>query len=183
MNEIECRFLEIDKGALIAKLLSIGATDFGEKMLEETIIYDKEGKWRDENRFVRIRKVGDHTELTYKEHRSHEVDGAYEIEFEIGDYAKAEMLFEKIGLTPWRHQQKLRHTLKLDGVTFDIDTWPNVPPYVEIEAGSEQELKDMVEKIGYDWKDTIFNNAAWVLENKYNTKVKDLKWFTFDRVE
>ena len=99
-------FLEIDKEALVKKLLSLGATDEGETMLEETIIYDPELKWRDEQRFVRLRKVGDKVKLSYKEHREHTADGTYEIEFEVGDYKKAELLFEKIGLVPFRHQQK-----------------------------------------------------------------------------
>ena len=182
-QEIECRFLEIDKDALVKKLLELGAHDEGEIMLEETIIYDPEGNWRNENRFVRLRKVGDKTKLTYKEHREHTVDGTFEIEFGIEDYNKAELLFEKIGLKPFRHQQKKRHTLQFNGVTFDIDTWPRIPTYVELEGASEQALKDAAKAVGFDWKDVIFNNASWVIENKYNIPVRQLKWFTFDKYE
>ena len=182
-QEIECRFLEIDKEALINKLLSLGAKDGGEEMLEEIIIYDSELKWRDEGKFVRIRRVGNKTKLSYKEHSSHTVDGTYEIEFGIDDYKKAELFFEKIGLKPTRHQQKLRHTLKLNSVTFDIDTWPKIPTYVEIEGESEEELKKAVALIGYNWKDAEFHNARWVIENKYNVPVGKLRWFTFDRYE
>jgi len=182
-QEIECRFLEINKDALIKKLLELGAVDEGETMLEETIIYDPELKWRDEQRFVRLRKVGDTTKLTYKEHREHTVDGTYEIEFGIDDYKKAELLFEKIGLRPFRHQQKKRHTLKLNGVTFDIDTWPRIPTYVELEGESEQALKEAAASVGLDWKDAVFHNARWVIENTYKIPVGNLKWFTFDRYE
>jgi hypothetical protein len=44
-QEIECRFLEVDKDVLIKKLLKLGAENKGEVMLEETIIYDPECKW------------------------------------------------------------------------------------------------------------------------------------------
>ncbi len=182
-QEIECRFLEIDKEALIKKLLELGAEDEGELMLEETIVYDKELKWREENKFIRLRKYGDTTKLTYKEHREHTVDGTYEIEIEVDDYKKAELLLESIGLLPYRRQQKKRHTLHLNGVTIDIDTWPQMPPYVEFEGNSEEELKDFIKTIGYDWENAIFHNASWVIENKYNIPVRKLKWFTFDRVE
>ena len=57
-KEIECRFLEIDKKDLIKRLKKLGAKDKGEVLLEETIIYDKDLKWRNENRFVRLRKSG-----------------------------------------------------------------------------------------------------------------------------
>jgi adenylate cyclase class 2 len=139
-KEIECRFLEIDKEKLIKKLIELDAENEGEKMIEETVIYDKDLKWRDEQRFVRLRKVGEKTKLTYKEHHIHTVDGTFEIEFEIEDYEKAELFFEKIGLFPFRHQQKLRHTFRVGEVVVDIDTWPLIPTYVELEGPSEEAL-------------------------------------------
>ncbi len=182
-QEIECRFLEIDKEALIKKLLDLGAQDLGECLLEETIIYDTEGIWKNSSRFIRLRKIGDKIKLSYKEHTSHTVDGTYEIEFEVSDYKKPELLFEKLGLRAYRHQEKKRHTLKLDEVIFDIDTWPKIPTYVELEGESEEALKNIVDKIGYNWEDAVFHNAGWVIENKYNIPVRKLKWFTFDRCE
>ena len=182
-KEIECRFLDIDKAALISKLRELGAKDLGENMLEETIIYDKEATWKTNGRLVRIRKTGDKTLLCYKHHSAHAVDGAIEIELEVGDAEKAEELFEKIGFKAWRHQQKLRHTFELGEITFDIDTWPRVPAYVELEGPSEEALKAAAIKLGFDWNDAIFNNAAWVIENKYNIPVREMAWFTFDRFE
>jgi adenylate cyclase class 2 len=182
-KEIECRFLEIDKDALVKKLLELGAHDEGETMLEETIIYDNDLKWKDENRFVRIRKIGDKVKLSYKQHVSHTVDGTEEIEFGIDDFQKAELLFKAIGLNPCRHQQKKRHTLTLNDVTFDIDTWPQIPTYVEFEGESEDALKKAAELVGYEWKDAVFHNAGWIIENKYNIPVRSMKWFTFDRFE
>lgn len=182
-REIECRFLEIDKDVLTKKLIELGAEDEGETMLEETIIYDSELKWRDGHRFVRLRKTGGKSVVTYKEHQEWTVDGMFEIEFSISDYKKAELLFEKIGLVPFRHQQKKRHTFKLGNVTVDIDTWPKIPPYVELEGESEEALKNAAQKLGLDWATADFHSASWVIENRYNIPVRQMKWFTFDRVE
>lgn len=182
-KEIECRFLEIDKEALIKKLLELGAKDKGEELLEETIIYDQELKWRDINKRLRIRKDGGKIFLTFKETKEHTVDGTDEIELEINDYEKAELLFERIGLRPYRHQQKKRHTFLLNGVICDIDTWPRIPPFVELEGNSEEELKATAKLLGYDWKDVVFHNPKWVIENVYNIPVGTLSWFTFDRYE
>lgn len=175
--------MEIDKEVLIKKLHELSAEDKGEKLIEETIIYDPEFKWRDENRFVRLRKIGNKTILSYKEHREHTVDGTYEIEFEVEDYNKAEILFENIGLVPHRHQQKKRHTFKLNGVNFDIDTWPRIPAYVELEGNSEEDLKIAAEAVGLDWSKANFHNARWVIENIYKIPVGQMRWFTFDRFE
>jgi adenylate cyclase class 2 len=182
-QEIECRFLEIDKEKLVKKLLELGAHDEGENMLEETIIYDKEATWKDSNKFIRLRKIGNKIKLSYKEHTAHTVDGAYEIEFGVDDFKKPELLFEQLGLKAYRHQQKKRHTLILEGVTFDIDTWPKIPTYVEIEGESEEALKKAALAVDFKWEDAEFHDAAWVIENKYNIPVRSMTWFTFDKFE
>ncbi len=183
-KEIECRFLEIDKDALIKKLREIGAKDEGEAFLDEAIIYDPELKWRDEERFLRIRKSGEKgITLTYKEHKTHTVDGTYELELHVDDFEKAKLLFEKIGLPFFRHNQKTRHTFKIKDVTIDIDTWPMIPTYVEFEGESEEELKEVAEMAGFDWKDADFHNARWVIENKYNIPVSSFRHFTFEKCE
>lgn len=182
-QEIECRFLEIDKKALIKKLKKLGADDKGEELLQETIIYDKEERWGDGYGFLRLRKIGDKIKLSYKEHKEHTIDGTYEIEIGIDDYEKAELLLEKIGLKPHRHQQKYRHTFILNGVIFDIDTWPKVPTYVELEGESEVILKEAAKAVGFDWKNVEFHNARWIIENKYHIPVGTMEWFTFDRFE
>ncbi len=182
-QEIECRFLEIDKVALIKKLREFGAEEKPEQMIEETVIYDKELKWRDEQKYVRLRKVGDKTKLTFKDQKIQTVDGTFEIEFEIEDYKKAELFFEKIGLLPFRHQQKLRHTFHLDNVTVDIDTWPMIPTYVELEGESEADLKLVAEKLELDWQKADFHNARWVIENIYNIPVGTFRFYTFDKCE
>lgn len=130
-----------------------------------------------------MRADGESTTLSYKEHAQHGVNGTYEIELEIDDYQKAQLLFEKIGLVAFRHQQKKRHTFELGDVTFDIDTWPRIPTYVEIEGKSEQDLRDAADKVGLNWKDANLHNARWVIENVYKIPVGTLRYFTFDRVE
>ena len=182
-QEIECRFLEIDKEVLIQKLHELGALDEGEVLLEETIVYDKELKWRDEKKKIRIRKSGDKIKLAYKENKGQTIDSTTEIEFGIDDFEKAELFFQKIGLNPYRHQQKYRHTFKLDGVTFDIDTWPKIPTYVELEGGSEEALKKAAKAVGYEWNDAEFHTAQWLIENKYKIPMGAMRWFTFDRFE
>src|ERR1044072_2543947 len=132
-KEIEVRFLEIDKDALAKKLIALGATDKGETFLEEVIIYDKNLKWLDERKVLRLRKIGDRVRLTYKHHDNIEGGEATEIEFGVDDFEKAEALFTELGYLPYRHQQKKRHSFELMGVVFDIDIWPRIPAYVEIE--------------------------------------------------
>lgn len=182
-QEIECRFLEIDKDALIAKLKDLGAQDMGEKLLEETIIYDAAFKMRDLQQMIRLRRAGEKTLLTYKDHSVPGVDSTYEIEFEVGDYAKAALLFEKIGFVPFRRQEKRRHTFNLGGVAVEIDTWPKIPTYVELEGESEEALRAVAQKLDLNWEKADFHSARWVIENVYKIPFSRMRWFTFSRFE
>ncbi len=180
-KEIEVKFLEINKADLVKKLHALGAKDKGEFLLDQTIIYDPQLKWKQENKFIRLRKYGNETKITYKEADS-TIDGTQEIEFEIEDYEKARDLFEKIGFIPFRREQKKRQTFDFDGVTVDIDTWPKVPTYVELEGGSEEILKKAAHDLGFDWSKAVFDHAGAIIK-KYGIDVINLKWFTFDRIE
>lgn len=182
-TEIEARFLEVDKVRLVETLVSLGAVDQGEKLLSEVIFYDAVNNWPDEGRFVRLRSNGDDTKLTYKHNPGGAIDSAREIEFAVPDAALAEQFLASIGLVPFRHQEKKRHTLTLDGVTVDIDTWPNVPTYVEFEGPSEAALRTAAEKVGFSWQDAVFDDARSIIENRYGIPVGSLRWFTFNRCE
>ena len=182
-KEIEVRFLEINKESLVKKLLEVGAKDFGEVMLEEIIFYDPEGKWKDQEKRVRLRKSSDKIKISYKEIKEKTIDGTIEIEFEVSDMSEAEKFLEKVGLSAFRHQQKKRHTFELSDVVIDIDTWPRIPTYVELEGPSESAIKEVAEKLGLEWTDVSFELPSHIIEGKYGIPVRSMKWFTFDRFE
>jgi len=182
-KEIEARFLDIDKPALVEKLVRLGAVDKGDKLLTEVIFYDADGAWHAERRFVRLRTVDDDTTLTYKSNKEQTIDSAREIEFTVPDADLAEQFLENIGLVAARHQEKSRHTFELNGVTIDIDTWPRVPTYVELEGSSEESIKAAAGLLGFAWEDAVFDDARAVIESRYDIPVGTMRWFTFSRFE
>ncbi len=181
--EYEARFLEIDKSALVEKLRSFGAEDQGEILLKETIFYDVAGTWQENGRLVRVRtKNNDETTVTFKHHRSQAIDGALEVEFHADNAASVEEFLAQINLAPSRWQEKMRHTFILDGVTIDIDTWPQIPTYVEIEGESEHAIQQTTLKLGFNWQDAVYEDARNILENRYNIPIRTLSHFTFDKI-
>jgi adenylate cyclase class 2 len=183
-REIEVRFLEINTEALKKRLRELGAEDFGEDLFEEIIAY-KDAQWLEYKRkFVRLRKTKDRISLTYKHQEKDTIDGTEEIEFEVDNFDNAELFLKRIGFDFFmRKQQKKRHSFKLDGVTADIDTWPKVPTYVELEGDSEQKLKDTAQKLNLDWSNAIFENPRMLIEKYYGIPVAKLTSFTFDKIE
>ena len=175
--EYEVRFLEINKMEIIHKLRDMGAEDLGEDILEEIIFYGDD--WREKNMFIRIRKRGNNIRLSYKHHTAMTIDGTIEHEVVISDIENMCEILKATGLELSRRQQKLRHTFKLPGVTFDIDTWPRIPAYIEIEGENETIIRESAEKLGLDWKDVKYENAGKVLKKFYNLDLVNSKDFVF----
>ena len=164
-KEIETRFLEIDKDKFVKKLLSLGAVDKGEEKLEEIIFHAADGSWIGKNKFVRLRKTKNRVGLTYKENKKQTASSAQEIEFEVPDFDKCHEFFEKIGLKAMRQLEKYRHTFELGAVTIDIDKWPEIPVYAEIEGASVKSLKNFCKKFGLDWEKRFDGDAREVFRH------------------
>jgi len=181
--EIEVRFLEIDKKILLKRLNELGAKDLGEELLRESIFYDKNGNWAKEHKFARIRTDKSGSIFSYKHYMEHTVDGTLEIEFPVVDIEKMRAFLDEVGVEEFRIQEKRRHKFIFDDVVVDIDEWPNIPAYVELEGESEENLKKVAEKLGLSWKNAVFENAKIVIEERYNIPVSKYKYFTFEKME
>ena len=181
-TEIETRFLNIDKKSLILKLRSLGAKDNGENKLEDIIFYDKDLKWLSENKLVKLRKLGDITKLILKQNKEQEVDSAKEIEFSVSSLSEAKSFLEALGLVVSRVVEKYRHSFVLDRVTVDIDTWPKIPVYVELEGDSVEDLKSVANKLGLKWEDRFDGDPRFVYK-KYGFDFDKIKTVTFDKFE
>ena len=183
-KEIEVRFLEVDKSGLKEKLLSLGGADLGEELLEEIIFYGKDVAWEGKTKkFVRVRKNSKRVTLAYKDHSVRSLGETEEIECVVDDFDKVCLLLERIGLAPFRRQEKRRHTFTLGNVTVDIDTWPSLPTFVELEGQSEGELKEAAMKLGLDWKSRHVGSVRELMEEHYNLPVGTYRVYTFDHIE
>jgi adenylate cyclase class 2 len=178
-KEIETRFLDIDKNKLAKELLALGAVDKGEEKLEEMIFHAVDGLWVGKRKFVRLRKTNGKIKLTYKENEEQKVDSAQEIEFEVPDWDKCSEFLGKVGLTSMRHLEKYRHTFEFDGATIDIDTWPKIPVYAEIEGPSVEAIKNVCEKLRMDWEERFDGDAREVFRH-YGYNLDDIVVITFD---
>lgn len=182
-REIEVKFLEIDKPKLIEQLKSLGAHDLGEELLTQQIFVDKAGNWHQERKFVRIRKTSKGVFVTYKHVQERTAEGTEEIEFTVNEPEKVNAFLQALGLAITREDEKRRHKFMLGEVVVDIDSWPKVPTYVELEGPSEAAIKEATSKLGFDWSKGVFGTATMVVEEVYKIPMSSYRYFTFDRVE
>jgi predicted adenylyl cyclase CyaB len=183
-TEIEARFLEVDVPAIVRRLHELGAEDRGETLLKETIYYDQDLAWQRSGRtLVRVRESQEGIAVSYKNTTSDTVVGTEEHEFTVDDPRAVEDFLAHIGLVAYRRQEKRRHAFRLNGVHVDLDSWPRVPTYVEIEGPTETAVQGTAAALGLDWAKAVFGNAGLTIEQYYHLPARRLRWFTFDRVE
>jgi adenylate cyclase class 2 len=172
-TEIETRFLDIGK---------LNALDHGEKKLDEIIFYDKELTWQKLCKLVRLRKNGDTIKLTFKNNKEQTTTSAKEIEFEVPQFTEAKEFLEAVGLVAYRTIEKYQHSFTLDGVTIDIDTWPKIPVYAELEGDSIESLMAVAEKLGLSWENRFDGDARFVYK-KYGFDFDIIRTATFAHFE
>ena len=105
------------------------------------------------------------------------IDGTKEIEIEVSDFDKCNFILNELGYEARSYQENRRITYLLDGVEIDIDMWPYLPTYIEIEGKNEQEVLEITKKLGYS-KDEITTLDVDSIYKKYGydlNKIKELK--------
>lgn len=135
--EYEMRMLEISIEDIVSQLEKLGAKKKGiyhQKRYVYDFIPPQKGRW------IRLRYNGFSTTLAIKEIKSLQIDGTNELEIVVSDFDETNRILQKLGYKPRTFQENFRIEYSLNGVNFDIDKWPLIPPYVEIEGTSEHEV-------------------------------------------
>lgn len=168
MVEYEARVLEINQEKLEEKLKALGAekvADFEYKRRVYDFNPRSDGKW------IRLRTDGRKTTLTIKEIKSTAIDGTIENEIEVSDFDGTDEILNKLGYNAHTYQENRRTRWKLDGVEIDIDTWPYIPTYVEIEGHSTVEVEDMIKKLELDTNKVTSIDVQEVFKHFYHIDI------------
>ncbi len=149
-TEFEIKVLEIDHQAMAEKLEALGAIKKSEG-LQERYVYDV--KPVNPNRWIRLRTNGQKTTLTIKDLQAKTIDGMKELEIEVNDFAETNRILETLGFKNRGFQQNRRTQYILDDIEIDLDKWPMIPEYMEIEGKTSESVYHMLEKLGIDKKE------------------------------
>lgn len=85
---------------------------------------------------------------------------------------------KKIGFTNRKYQENKRIRYRLDGVEVDIETWPKIPTYMEVEGASKEEVLKILEKLEINKNDITTLDVDSIFEH-YGfdlSKIKELKF-------
>ena len=176
-TEYEVRILEIDVEDVKKRLEKVHAT-FEWDHLQRRYVYDFipkiDGKW------IRLRTNGDKTTLTIKNLVSSEIDGTQELEIEVDNFERCNLILKELGYESKGYQENRRIQYDMNGVEVDIDSWPLIPTYLEIEGPSEESVYNTVEALGFKREDcttedvdSLYKRYGHDLSKDYNLKLEE----------
>ena len=121
------------------------------------------------NAFARVRKEYDKTTLTLKIFQEIDsIERQKEVELEVDSFEQAILFLENTGFQQKNFQETKRELWELDGCQIMLDTWPFLEPFVEIESDQESKVKDLSNKLGFDYSKAIFDSVDYQYSLKYN---------------
>jgi adenylate cyclase class 2 len=174
--EHEVRKLNIDLIKMVEKVESVGAKRKGvfcQKRYVYDVIPPQKGRW------IRLRSNGEITTLTVKEITSREIDGTTEEEIIVSDFEGTNRVLTKLGYVARSFQENIRIEYILNGVVLDIDKWPMIPPHIEIESNTQDDLFRVLDVIGIKRDEVTTMDIDTVYREVYGINIDDISHLVF----
>lgn len=152
--------LELYKVSSLAEVVS-KITDFAE--FANLPIIDKiKGLFINPNKWVRLRETNGDTTLTVKhvfEKNKDSIQKVAEFEISVDSVVEADKLLVALGFAKRNVQEKIRTQYKYKNAEIDIDQWPKLKPYIEIESDDSSLYQEIIDACGYADKEIVSCNT------------------------
>jgi adenylate cyclase class 2 len=147
--ECEIRVLNISVKDTISKLKGLGAKKLWAKTYNRIIFDFPDKQLEKQHGWIRLRTDGKEHSITFKQLVNKSIDGTKEIEIEVNKFEETRELLKALGLQELYFQENKRTRFVYKDVEFDIDEWPLIPAYLEIEADSKQNVLEGLKHLGF----------------------------------
>jgi adenylate cyclase, class 2 len=134
--ELEAKILNVDPEETTSVILAAGGRRVQPATLMRRRVYDIVAG--DESRWIRLRDTGAEVTVAVEEIAHDGIDGTRETEVRVDDFDMAGQLLSRLGFTAKSYQENRRTSFLLDGARLEIDEWPLIPAYLEIEGDSRE---------------------------------------------
>jgi adenylate cyclase class 2 len=174
-TEIEAKFVDINPRQMRDMLKHSSAHLVQPERIMRRRNYDfPDGGLEDKSAWVRIRDEGNKVTMSYKQNQNDGLHGTVEVNVHVDNFDSTSAFLEATGMVQKSYQETKRETWMLDGVEVAIDTWPWIPPFVELEGESERAVKDVASKLGFDWSDALHGSVATVYQMHYDVAADEV---------
>ena len=176
-----------DKDSLVSLLESTPSDKLLEVFGEEGLAEFIDGFEINPQKWIRLRETNGKTTLTVKHILNPEMQDkeqgdfqpVLETEIPVRSLEDTNNLLQQLGFVYRNYQEKKRTTYSLNGVEVDIDSWPLIPPYVEIEDDSMETIHSIANSLGLGNKEMVSCNTQDVYR-KYGIDIYKYRTLAFD---
>ncbi|MFH1583303.1 MAG: CYTH domain-containing protein [Candidatus Falkowbacteria bacterium] len=165
--EYEATFTDINKKESREKLKKIGARLIKPEFLQKRVVFNLPSGHEIKGGWLRVRDEGDKITMSLKIVDGNRIDDQKEIMLKINDFQSAILFLGIIGCEKKAYQETKRETWCINDVEICLDEWPFLEPLLEIEGSSEEAVKVVVEKLGFDYSLAKFCSADTIYSEKY----------------
>ena len=168
-TEYEATFININKDEIRQKLKQVGAVLVKPEGLMKRYTFNLPKGLEHKDRFVRVRDESDKITLTFKivPVGGAAIDEQKEICLKVDDFDKAVEFVGAIGCQEKAYQETKRELWRIGDTEITIDEWPFLEPLVEVEGQSEQIVKEVSAKLGFDYSKALFCAVGAIYAQKY----------------
>lgn len=183
--EYEVKFFPIHLDEMRETLQKAGASLRTPERLMRRCVFAAEANPRMSCTYIRIRDEGNKTTMSAKQHASDgKIDSQKEYETIVQDFEITHQILLNAGLTQTGYQENKRETWEMpDGTLVELETWPGLPNYLEIEGKSESNVKETAVLLKLKWGEHIVqsNDYLYALHFKMDREavLKRLSYLTF----
>ena len=172
--EYEATFPNIDKNEIREKLKKVGAVLVRPEFLQKRVPLFLPAGNEIPGGFLRVRDEGDKITMTLKVVDGENIEDQKEIILTVNNFDEAVNFLKSIGCVEKSYQETKREIWELDGVEIMIDEWPFLEPFIEIEGQSEEIVRTVSGKLGFDYDSALFCTADRIYAKKYNMSVEEV---------
>ncbi len=161
-EEVELKILNINPIKTRKILRALGA----KKTMSSTLL--RELYFRGNGNFssLRLRSEGKKQYLTLKtKQEDKNFNIRMEHQIEVSDLDTTKNILELLGYELFRQREKLREHYELLKVNIEIDQYPNMTPYMEIEAPSKKIAEEFIKKFGFPLSLTTNKTASEIIRD------------------
>ena len=174
-TEIEAKWLDINHDKMREQLKEVGATLIeSERMMTRKVFDFEDMRLNEVGGWVRVRNEGDKITMSYKQLDDRTLHGTKEVDVTVDDFDRTSSFLESIGLKSYAFQETKRESWKLGDTEIELDTWPWIPTFVEIEAKSEAELKQVAHTLGLDFSDALHGSVEVAYQAVYDVTEEEV---------
>lgn len=120
------------------------------------------------NKWIRLRQSNDKVELTVKHILKNNIDGfqnVLEYEIPVSSIEDTNEILEQLGLFSRNYQEKNRISFKYKDAYIEIDMWPLLKPYMEIETDNADTIKEITDKLSLGDHELVSTNTETLYKN------------------